>query len=60
MRWDTFVHVSMNPNAPTLADSMRRALDRDERAAVERHLRPLVEGGIGVSRVALAFLWATA
>ena len=28
MRWDTFVHVSMNPNAPTLADSMRRALDR--------------------------------
>ena len=60
MRWDTFVHVSMNPNAPTLADSMRRALDRDERAAVERHLRPLVEGGIGVRRVALAFLWATA
>jgi SAM-dependent methyltransferase len=57
MPWEAFTHSAMNPNAPTLAEAMRRALRDDEQQRLERHLRPLVEGGIGVHRVALAFLW---
>ena len=56
--WDAFVNTSGNPNIPTLAEAMDEALTKDERARLAEHVRPLVESGRGVSRLAVAHLWA--
>ena len=57
-RWETFLHSSWNPKVPTLAEAMDQALTPEERAALIAELRPLVEGGRGVWRMAHAYLWA--
>jgi arsenite methyltransferase len=57
-QWQTFLHSSPNPKVPTLDEAMDRALTPDERAALVAELRPLVEGGRGVWRMAHAYLWA--
>jgi arsenite methyltransferase len=57
-QWDTFLHSSPNPKVPTLDEAMGQALTPEERAALVAELRPLVEGGRGVWRMAHAYLWA--
>jgi arsenite methyltransferase len=57
-QWEAFLHSSPNPKVPTLDEAMDQALMREERALLEAELRPLVEGGHGVWRMAHAYLWA--
>jgi arsenite methyltransferase len=57
-RWDGFLHSSGNPKIPTLAEAMEQALDPEERRRLVAHLRPLVERGQGVWRMATAYLHA--
>jgi arsenite methyltransferase len=56
--WETFLHSSWNPKVPTLHEAMDQALTAEERAALVAELRPLVEQGRGVWRMAHAYLWA--
>jgi hypothetical protein len=57
--WVAFLHSSGNPKIPTFAEAMDQALTPDERERVIEHLRPLVEEGRGVWRMAHAYLVAT-
>ena len=57
-RWESFLHMSGNPNIPTLAEAMDQVLTPDERDRLTGHLRPLVEAGGGVWRMAHALLYA--
>ena len=56
--WDAFVNMSGNPLIPTIGDAIDRALAPDERERFVAHLRPLVEQGRGVFRLAQAYLVA--
>ena len=58
-RWEVFSNTSGNPRIPTFAEAMEQALSADERERVTEHLRPLVEEGRGVWRMAHALLTAT-
>ena len=57
--WDVFLHTAGNPNVPTIGEAMRSALTTDEQSLLSAHLRPLVERGEGVWRMATASLAAT-
>jgi SAM-dependent methyltransferase len=57
--WDGFLDSAWNPNVPTLREAMDKALTSDERERLTEVLRPLVEGGHGVWRMALAHLSGT-
>ena len=57
-QWETLLHSSPNPKVPTLDEAMDQALTPAERAALVAELRPLVEAGRGVWRMAHAYLWA--
>jgi len=57
--WDAFLNSSGNPKIPTFAEAMDQALTPEERGRVTEHLRPLVEEGRGVWRMAHALLTAT-
>jgi arsenite methyltransferase len=57
-RFETFLNQSGNPRIPTLAEAMDAALTLNERERFVAHLRPRVEAGDGVWRMAHAFLWA--
>jgi arsenite methyltransferase len=57
-RWETFLHSSWNPKIPTLDEAMDQALTPEQRTALVAELRPLVEEGRGVWRMAHAYLWA--
>jgi ubiquinone/menaquinone biosynthesis C-methylase UbiE len=57
-QWETFLHSSPNPKVPTLDEAIDQALTSEERAALVGELRPLVEDGRGVWRMAHAYLWA--
>ena len=50
-RWEPFLNSSVNPRIPTISEAMERALSAEERERFAEHLRPLVEGGKGVSRM---------
>jgi arsenite methyltransferase len=56
--WDAFLKSSGNPRIPTIEEAMDRALTPEERERFSEHLRPLVEGGKGVWRMAQAYLTA--
>ena len=56
--WDVFVNTSGNPLIPTIGDAIDRALTPAERERFVEHLRPLVEQGRGVWRMAQAYLVA--
>src|SRR5205814_7935403 len=58
-RWEVFAHTSGNPKIPTWAEAMEQVLTPEERERVVAHLRPLVEEGRGVRRIAHAYLRAT-
>jgi arsenite methyltransferase len=57
--WETFLHTAWNPKVPTLEEAMQEALTPEEIGVLTLFLRPLVEQGQGIRRVALAYLWAT-
>jgi SAM-dependent methyltransferase len=56
--WDTFLEIAPNPCIPSLAEAMEAVLTADERERLAAHLRPLVEEGRGVWRMALAYVVA--
>ncbi len=56
--WEVFLHSSGNPKIPTFAQAMDEALEPSEQQRVISHLKPLVEEGRGVWRMAHAYLWA--
>ena len=55
--WETFAHSSPNPRAPTPSEAIAETLTPAEAAEFEAHLRPLVERGEGISKIAVAYLW---
>jgi arsenite methyltransferase len=57
--WDALLASSGNPLSPTLGELIEAALTREEAQRLERHLRPLVEAGEGVMRLAVAYLRAS-
>ena len=59
VKWEIFANSSGNPKIPTYAEAMEQALTPEERERVTAHLRPLVEEGRGVRRMAHAYLRAT-
>jgi arsenite methyltransferase len=56
--WPVFANSSGNPKIPTIAEAMDQALTPEERERFADHLRPLVEEGRGVWRMAHAYLTA--
>jgi SAM-dependent methyltransferase len=57
--WDGFLNSAGNPRIPTIGEAMEQALNAAEREQLTTHLRPLVEQGRGVWRMATAYLVAT-
>jgi hypothetical protein len=57
--WQAFLDSSGNPKIPTIAEAMDRALTAEERERFGEQLRPLVEQGAGIWRMASAYLTAT-
>ena len=56
--WERVLRTSGNPLIPTLGEALDRVLSPEEAAEFTRHLRPLVESGAGLERMALAYLTA--
>ena len=56
--WDRFMRSSGNPLIPTFGQALRQALTPAEASALVDYLKPLVETGAGVDRLALAYLTA--
>jgi arsenite methyltransferase len=56
--WEAFLKSAGNPKIPTIGEAMDRALTPEERERFSEHLRPLVEQGEGVWRMAHAYLTA--
>jgi ubiquinone/menaquinone biosynthesis C-methylase UbiE len=54
--WAQFANSSGNPRIPTISEAMEQALTPEERDRFTEHLRPLVEEGKGVQRMATVFL----
>ena len=54
--FDALLNRAPNPLSPTLAETMAEVLTADERERVVAYMRPLVEGGGGVWRMAYASL----
>jgi arsenite methyltransferase len=57
-RWETFLNISGNPKIPTFGEVIDQALTAEERTRLVSALRPAVEEGRGVWRLAKAYLWA--
>jgi arsenite methyltransferase len=53
--WDRLMGTSPNPNARTVGESIAAALTPDEAARLEHYLRPLVDDGRGIRRMAAAY-----
>jgi arsenite methyltransferase len=56
--WEEFIRVPGNPKVPSIAEAMNQVLTHEEAERFAAHLRPLVEAGTGISRMAHAYLWA--
>lgn len=57
--WEAFYGASPNPLAPTIEEAANQVLTPVEVGRYVGHFRPLVERGLGTTRLALAYLWAT-
>lgn len=57
--WEGFLNGSPNPNVPTFAEAMERALTSDEAVRLTAYMRPRVEQGLGRWRMGHAYLKAT-
>jgi ubiquinone/menaquinone biosynthesis C-methylase UbiE len=58
MMWESYLSTSGNPLAPTNGEMIAGSLDPVERTRFEQHLRPLVEAGDMVRRLAVVDIWA--
>ena len=56
--WEIFANTAWNPKMSTLHEVMEQVLTAADTEKFVAHLRPLVENGSGVTRLALAYLWA--
>ncbi len=56
--WEGFLRMSGNPLIPAFGEAIDRTLNPQEAEVFARHLRPLVESGNGVERMAMAYLSA--
>jgi hypothetical protein len=56
--WERFLASSANPLVPTIGEAISQTLTAGEAAALERHLRPRVEQGIGKHQMATALVRA--
>jgi arsenite methyltransferase len=56
--WQILLNTPWNPKIPSLAEAMDQALTPEETEDFVNHLRPRVESGRGVSRSAVAYVWA--
>jgi hypothetical protein len=56
--WDVYLDTSPNPLALTLREAIDAALDDTEAAELADVIRPQIEGGIGTTRSAHAYLSA--
>ncbi len=56
--WEGFFNSAGNPRIPIVGEAMRQALTPEEQERFIGHLRPLVERGEGVWRMATAYLYA--
>jgi ubiquinone/menaquinone biosynthesis C-methylase UbiE len=56
--WERFLAGSANPLVPTIGEAISQTLSDEEAGVLERHLRPLVEQGIGEHRMATALIRA--
>ncbi len=50
--------MSGNPLQPPFQEALQQVLSAQEADELGRHLRPLVESGTGLERIALAYLTA--
>jgi arsenite methyltransferase len=57
--WDAFLNTAGNPRIPTIAEAIEQVLTPNERGRFTAYVRPLVEEGRGVWRMAVAYLFAT-
>ena len=57
--WERFTRTSGNPLVPTFGDAIAQTLSPHEAAEFITHLKPLVESGAGLERMAIAHLTAT-
>jgi len=57
--WETFLNAAWNPKVPTIGEAIEQVLSADERERLAAELRPQVEAGTGLWRMAHAWLWAT-
>jgi arsenite methyltransferase len=56
--WQVFLNSAGNPKIPTMGEAFAQALSPKEQEKFEAHLRPLVEGNLGINKSAVAYLWA--
>jgi arsenite methyltransferase len=56
--WERFMRMSGNPLQPPFQEALQRVLSAQEADELARHLRPLVESGTGLERIAMAYLTA--
>lgn len=56
--WDAFVNTPGNPKIPSLAEAVKQSLTPEEGERLMGHLRGQFEAGRGVTRRAVAYLWA--
>ncbi|RME83491.1 MAG: methyltransferase domain-containing protein [Caldilineae bacterium] len=56
--WEALLRTAGNPKIPTLEEAMEQVLSPAERETFAAYLRPLAETGQGVTRRAVAYLWA--
>jgi arsenite methyltransferase len=56
--WEALLHTAMRPNVLTLAEVIHEVLTPYEVEQFEQYLRPRIESGQGIKRIARAYLWA--
>jgi SAM-dependent methyltransferase len=56
--WESFSSSSPNPLSPSVGEVIDKALSADDARRFIAHLRPLVEEGRQIERLAIAQLWA--
>lgn len=59
VRWEVAWRQAGNPKIPTLEEAIAQTLTPAEAERFIAHMRPRVEAGDGVHRMAVAYLWAT-
>lgn len=57
-QWDRIINVPGNPNIPSFAEAMQQIFSEDERRRYAEALRPRIEAGSRVQRLAVAHLVA--